>query len=753
MKYFKNIYLCLFVYILLVKNVKLDLPVHCLSSKIEGYWIIYMGDNIHDKDLKCGHKRPDQNLDHLDTDLDKVFKHKYEQVVRLERPDKVLSIRTNKLIGKWTMIYDEGFEFSINDQIYFAFSRYKKIGRFSATNTDTEETKGYINICNKTFLGWYHNKNTLMNYGCFWGEKLDEKRFSKIDKERISYRNVLSYKKIPLKSDSNNTNNDNKFNNIDEIISNNNKRKEDDFNKMRRNYINNNRNRVLQNQRNLNNNNKNRNNNNDNKKNNNRISKKNNKNNMNNNNDNNSNHELNKRDKKDKNNKEDFSNFSFDELTNNNNNKDKDKDKDEGFSYEDFIHSLNGNEKKNGKIGNVKDGFNDIPHLDILFDENQEEDNNSNNNKNIKKNEDNNFLEMKTVTKLFQPDLDYIKKINNPHNKYLWTAKIHDDFIGKSYSQMRNLLGRKNYLKKNNIDEDDLEEIRAEISQIKIENKKKASKNKDEDTETNRLISNSKKDIQNFLSFGSFLEFSSFVSSLSFSSISAKGKLNIFSGSKIKSENSIRTKSNLNSNSNENDKEYDSNTNSKSSEMVDSELEMDKETEIDKDIEKSNNNNKDSLNGNFGGRNEQNKNDNNENEFDIEISDSINSNQEKKSFGKFGKLPKNFDWRNVDGTNYDSPIRKQGECGSCYAIAAVSVLESRIRIASNNRLKPLLSPSSVLSCSRYNQGCFGGYPYLVGKFGKEFGFVEENCQPYTETDDKCFDFCFHEKRYKIKDYG
>ena len=145
--------------------------------------------------------------------------------------------------------------------------------------------------------------------------------------------------------------------------------------------------------------------------------------------------------------------------------------------------------------------------------------------------------------------------------------------------------------------------------------------------------------------------------------------------------------------------------------------------------------------------------DKDENEFDIEISDSNNSNQDKPSFGKYGKLPPNFDWRNVDGTNYDSPIRKQGECGSCYAISAISVMEARIRITSNNRLKPMLSPSSVLSCSRYNQGCFGGYPYLVGKFGKEFGFVEESCQPYTETDDKCFDFCFHEKRFKIKNFG
>ena len=30
-------------------------------------------------------------------------------------------------------------------------------------------------------------------------------------------------------------------------------------------------------------------------------------------------------------------------------------------------------------------------------------------------------------------------------------------------------------------------------------------------------------------------------------------------------------------------------------------------------------------------------------------------------------LPNSFDWRNVSGVNYVSPIRNQGSCGSCYA--------------------------------------------------------------------------------------
>ena len=60
-------------------------------------------------------------------------------------------------------------------------------------------------------------------------------------------------------------------------------------------------------------------------------------------------------------------------------------------------------------------------------------------------------------------------------------------------------------------------------------------------------------------------------------------------------------------------------------------------------------------------------------------------------------FPTSLDWRNINGNSFDSPVRKQGECGSCYAISAITVLESRIRIKSKNKHKPMLSPSSVIS--------------------------------------------------------
>ncbi len=73
-------------------------------------------------------------------------------------------------------------------------------------------------------------------------------------------------------------------------------------------------------------------------------------------------------------------------------------------------------------------------------------------------------------------------------------------------------------------------------------------------------------------------------------------------------------------------------------------------------------------------------------------------------------MPKCFDWRNVNGTNYDTPIKRQGDCGSCYAVAMLSAVESRIRISTNNVDQPFLSMSEAISCNSYNQGCNGGNP-------------------------------------------
>eukprot|EP00300_Choanocystis_sp_HF-7_P030834 c397_g1_i2.p1 GENE.c397_g1_i2~~c397_g1_i2.p1 ORF type:complete len:408 (-),score=75.13 c397_g1_i2:25-1248(-) len=114
-------------------------------------------------------------------------------------------------------------------------------------------------------------------------------------------------------------------------------------------------------------------------------------------------------------------------------------------------------------------------------------------------------------------------------------------------------------------------------------------------------------------------------------------------------------------------------------------------------------------------------------------------------------MPTEWDWRNVNGVNYDSPFKYQGFCGSCYSMSVMQMLETRIRVATKNEMRPVLSSQDALSCSRYNQGCDGGYPFLVSKYAKEFGIVTEECFPYAPGS-TCEQKCKSDKRIRVGDY-
>ncbi|BFZ09041.1 hypothetical protein BsWGS_12080 [Bradybaena similaris] len=101
-------------------------------------------------------------------------------------------------------------------------------------------------------------------------------------------------------------------------------------------------------------------------------------------------------------------------------------------------------------------------------------------------------------------------------------------------------------------------------------------------------------------------------------------------------------------------------------------------------------------------------------------------------------LPAQFDWRNIDGVNFVSPVRNQESCGSCYAFASLGMDEARVRILTNNTQKPVFSPQDIVECSPYSQGCSGGFPYLIsGKYSEDYGLVSESCNPYSGRDGTC----------------
>jgi len=112
-------------------------------------------------------------------------------------------------------------------------------------------------------------------------------------------------------------------------------------------------------------------------------------------------------------------------------------------------------------------------------------------------------------------------------------------------------------------------------------------------------------------------------------------------------------------------------------------------------------------------------------------------------------LPKNWDWRDVGGKNYVPRIRSQGGCGSCYIFATLASLESRLRIQTNLKDKTEFSRQFVSSCNMYTEGCHGGYPFLVGKFGNEFELAPDDCMKYKAQSGNCNDRCDLSK-YKHK---
>lgn len=148
---------------------------------------------------------------------------------------------------------------------------------------------------------------------------------------------------------------------------------------------------------------------------------------------------------------------------------------------------------------------------------------------------------------------------------------------------------------------------------------------------------------------------------------------------------------------------------------------------------------KEAKSSSFAAENE--KNETNSNPFIERIENQESSNVE---------LPENFDW-----ASYLQPPRSQGNCGSCYIFATLAMLQTRSKIKYGEEIT--FSVQNLINCNYYNQGCDGGYPFLVGKFGHEFNLIEEKYEIYIGRNGKCLHSEKNEqnksgKKWKVGDY-
>ncbi|MCX7766677.1 MAG: hypothetical protein N2246_08260, partial [Candidatus Sumerlaeia bacterium] len=100
-------------------------------------------------------------------------------------------------------------------------------------------------------------------------------------------------------------------------------------------------------------------------------------------------------------------------------------------------------------------------------------------------------------------------------------------------------------------------------------------------------------------------------------------------------------------------------------------------------------------------------------------------------------LPATFDWRTLDGV---TPIKDQGNCGSCWAFATVGALECNIKI--KDHIETDLSEQWLVSCNTNGWGCNGGWwahDYHQWKADPcgDSGAVPEYAFPYAAADLPC----------------
>ncbi|CZT98828.1 hypothetical protein PFAG_03258 [Plasmodium falciparum Santa Lucia] len=132
------------------------------------------------------------------------------------------------------------------------------------------------------------------------------------------------------------------------------------------------------------------------------------------------------------------------------------------------------------------------------------------------------------------------------------------------------------------------------------------------------------------------------------------------------------------------------------------------------------------------------------NEMDLEnYEDTLNS---PKRELEINELPKNFTWGDPWNKNTrEYEVTNQLLCGSCYIASQLYAFKRRIEVALTKKLDrkylnnfdDQLSIQTVLSCSFYDQGCNGGFPYLVSKLAKLQGIPLNVYFPYSATEETC----------------
>ncbi len=97
-----------------------------------------------------------------------------------------------------------------------------------------------------------------------------------------------------------------------------------------------------------------------------------------------------------------------------------------------------------------------------------------------------------------------------------------------------------------------------------------------------------------------------------------------------------------------------------------------------------------------------------------------------------------------DWSRFDSPVKSQGACGSCWAFVTTALLENLARrknIIGNVQYLDL-SEQELVSCA-VDRGCSGGWYWEALEHIYQSGAVPESCYPYVHRNGSCDDVCLY----------
>jgi len=96
------------------------------------------------------------------------------------------------------------------------------------------------------------------------------------------------------------------------------------------------------------------------------------------------------------------------------------------------------------------------------------------------------------------------------------------------------------------------------------------------------------------------------------------------------------------------------------------------------------------------------------------------------------RLPYSLDWRDHEVV---TPVKNQGQCGSCWTFSATGAMEAAWALKTGNLVS--LSEQQLIDCVKQDQGCNGGQMDDAFEYAMHTPICPDTEEPYEARDDTC----------------